>query len=563
MFRKRKSSADLAALFAFVGIILTGLAIISSATTFDVANKAQISNEYLISSANSGTQSIEQSFEKTALFFGLMNTSKELGEHGGISSEAVLKADSLTPKMYLEQDIPYIAVALCADGSRGCDTSQTKKRMPFVSYGGYNEKVGTATTKYLLIDSKKYAQNIDEVKSGKYKFYALVQVFMLKEGTVTFKVCRGASCSVTETMSATGTKQIIIGGNALGSSGADVNLTVSGSSEDVAVLREIAVSIYDKDVVESANKLLESNANNYQKSVASFTHDGLNFNVGKFSTAFIPSGGGLYGALDQKQGFIRGIAWAPDKITAISPDVFVSSSGIAEEDAEIRYWRMYGFADYFTDTATLESVVKSRLLEKMNERMPNDYSTSSASNCGGGFKCTDGTTDYPRQTFLDALSGGLTDLTSELNAAYKDEGFTWKFSISGGLFTDNNFQNIPHSKIDRSTGTCSYACGESCSTDKDGGESCTTVYCTDTYYTCSEIHTREYFTKNVKILVEITDEKYKYFDSTTNSWEKPKFKFYIELDKVDDNYCRGYYCDTLQAGATLPKNPEPIVPDYP
>ncbi len=559
MFKKRKSSADLAALFAFVGIILTGLAIISSATTFDVANKAQISNEYLISSGDSGIRSIEQSFEKTALFFSLMNASKELGAHGGVSSEVVSKADSMIPKMYTEQDVPYLAVALCADGSRGCET---KKRMPFVSYNGYNEKVGTATTKYLLIDSEKYAQNIEEVKRGNYKFYALVQVFMLKEGVVALKVCRGTSCPVTETMSATGTKQIVIDGSALGNSGEDVNLAVSGSSENVAVLRQIAVSIYDKDVVESANKLLEANVNNYQKSVASFTRDGLKFTVGKFSTAFVPSGGGLYGTLDPKQGFIRGVAWAPEKITAMSDDVFVSSSGIAEEDAKIRYWRMYGFAEYFVDNLGENGILKPRVENKMQAVKVKDYDDSrSWRQCPAQsyyFPLTcpppPEQPSYSASEFSDALVSGLDDLTKDLNDKYASEGFSWKISLPEGGLGDSNVEQKAYSFPHFWDGVLT----NDCCLSYDG-------VCAYYWRYCTTRATYEYIIKNIKIRVEITDEKYKYFDSATNTWEKPKFKFFVELDSADDNYCKDnagkwYNCRTL-GDATFPEPAEIIVPE--
>ena len=76
-------------------------------------------------------------------------------------------------------------------------------------------------------------------------------------------------------------------------------------------------------------------------------------------------------------------------------------------------------------------------------------------------------------------------------------------------------------------------------------------------------YAHEYWLKNVKLLVEITDDKYRYFNSTTNTWEKPVFKFYAGLDNVDDNYCDGYYCNTFGGGATRPAIHAPIVPKYP
>ncbi len=552
----KKGDSDILAVGVVVAIMLIIIAVVLNISNFGKSVERSGNNQYYLTDVDVTLTGIIKSFEKTALFFGMMNATKELGEHGGVSMDVISQASALKPVMQVDNGIAYLAPVEC---DSGCSI---KKRMPFVSYMSYDEKIGTAATKFLLVDANRYSQNMADVKSGKYGFSALVQIFMLKKGAVTIKVCQGAICPITETVSETDTKTIRIESSMLANANEDINLAVSASEDNVAVLRQIAASIYDGDVVESPNLLLEANVNTYQDKLQSFSHEGINYKINELRAVFLPSRTGVYNMLDEKEGFVRGIAWAPDRIIAESPEVQVSSEGIAEEDAKIRYWLMYWYAAYFVDT--FESLTKPRLLNKIDEELNRDYSYSAMANCGGGFKCTDATLLYTRDDAFIALNNGLNSLAAEFNTAYKNKGIIWKFSIPGELFTTGNFESIYKADPHHSEGVCSYACGEECTTDEKGAESCTTTYCEDIYYTCSDKYTRHHTLNHIKILAEITDEKYKTFDADTKTWASPKFQFFVELDGLDDNYCDGYYCDSIIEGATLPQiTITPSVPQYP
>ena len=435
----------------------------------------------------------------------------------------------------------HTPILRCPDGSDGC---KTKKRMPFLYYADKYTRFGTVTPFKLVVGGGKYSLNLAEVANNEYDLHVLAQVFLLKPGKVDLKACQSTRCA-TESVTETGFAEIDLGSAVVNNNNDDITFTAIAESDDAAVLREVAVSIYDMDVVESPNKLLNESINDYQKKMSSFPKDSFTLKINPLEATFIPAGKGVYGALDEQQGFLGGIAWAPAGISAESPDVYTSSAGIAEEDAKIRYWRMYGFADYFVDNLDVNGIVKPRILNKLESFA--DYYTKTTSGCGS-VKCPgDTTSTYSVQKFSDALNNGISDLVVELNKKYTDEGFSWSISIDG--ITGANTQHTPYSWKHQWSGDC-------CATDEDGGCIAVMEYCTMKY-------AHEYGLKNVKLLVEITDDKYRYFNSTTNTWEKPVFKFYVELDNVDDNYCDGYYCNTFGGGATLPAIPAPIVPKYP
>lgn len=554
---KKKALADVATLLAFLGIVLIILALISKAVTYDQAKTTLLSNSYELSSAGSVMQELKQSLGKTALFFGMMNTAKELGAHAGISEASMSQASALTPGMDTTNNIPYLAVVRCDAGCR------IYKRMPFVFYQDKNAIIGTKPETFSVISASKYSQNLDEVKSGKYKFYLLADVLMIRPGVITISACQKTECVPMQSTD-TGASILEIGTGVVKNSNDDVTMTVSGDVDDLARLRLVAVSIYDKGVVESANKLLEEKLNEYQAGATTYSSGGLTVKTTPYESVFLPAGKGVSGALDEKEGFAGGVAWMPNKVTAGSNDVATFGNALSEENAKIRYWLMYWYAEYFVDN--FESLAKPRLLNKIDEELNRDYSYSAMSNCGGGFKCTDGTRLYTRDDAFSALNNGLNSLAAEFNTAYKDKGITWKFSIPAEVFTTGNFASAYNSKIEHSTSECSYSCNchEECTPSKEGGESCSTVCdtCKDTYYTCADKYTRRHTLNHIKILAEITDEKYKTFDAQTKTWANPKFQFFVELDGFDDNYCGGYYCDSITAGATLPTmTSNPSVPD--
>lgn len=227
---KKALSHDFVMFGVFLLVIILGSALVYDLFRYSADQKIVGGGQEAISDANLALQGIKHSFEKTASFFGLMNTAKELGEHGGLSESKVGEASTFDPVMRVSNNIPYFAPI--EDGS-------IKKRMPFVYSEDMNLMITGQEEAFPIIfastpGEKLYGENLADVAAGKYAFNAVVQIFMRNTGIVTVEVyqqsCRDSSpaCKKIIQVTESGDVQISIGSDVVKNSNEDVWLSVQG-----------------------------------------------------------------------------------------------------------------------------------------------------------------------------------------------------------------------------------------------------------------------------------------------------------------------------------------------
>lgn len=556
----RKGILSAIVLFSvFILVLAVGASILYNLFSLSSSQGAGMRGQEALTDANLALNGIKQSFEKTALLFGLMNTAKELGERGGISNPSSIASQNPNPRMYVTNGVLNFAVSRCK--SVGGSESVIRKRMPFLSYEGYNETIGTAQVNFLLADAAKYPENFADVKNNGYSFNALVHIFMLKKGTVTLKICQPSRCNnppdvVQTTVSESGTTAISFGSNVVKSANEDVNIQISGSDPDVAVVREMAVSIYDRQVVSDPNRLLTKKVDDYRQKLA-----GEGVVIDPLEAAFLPAGTGYYNTLQEKEGFLRGLAWAPDKVDIGRPSADVSGWGVSEEDAKIRYWRIYKTAGWFVDH--YEDWTEPRMWNRINslsdhsEPSKRTWCNSGGRPSGYDSRCpSDTTTPYGGEDFRRALDTAAKSVGTDLSNRFNAVGFKWVLSVPSNAFAGCstntrpaatailewcNSQNMEYYKykggIFAQSATRPQACGSSggCSAKESTCDKSAHGY--DDSNTCYMRYKSRYLMKNVPINVTIIDEKYLVFDSVSKLWVPYQFTFFVEIDRIDDNSC--------------------------
>jgi|GEM_PF-1956581 len=564
----KKASVDFVVVTGFVTVIIVGFVamyqIISLSTSEGSASRLQQS----IADSEREIQGVKQVFEQTAIFFGLMNTANELGAHGGVSSDALLlPEDAYTPWMQSDSSTLYWAVARC-DNTAGNPTSVIKKRTPYLLNEDYNISVKAASTSALLVDGAKYSQNLEEVMNGGYNLYAGVQVLLLKPGTVTLTICQPSRCAtdfVVQTTGVSGTVVIPFGSGVVKSNSEDVDIYISGDVDDVAIVRQIAVSIYNRDVVLDSDKLLTKNINIYWDKAVLL---GQKVTVKPFEASFVPAGEGIYKTLDSNQGFLKGISWAPNKASAAPTTLAESNLAarvVTEEDVQLRYWRIQGFAKFFVDN--YEAWIKPRWFNRLNQF--SDHYMDYADRCGPqsySGNCPPDRVVYSAESFRVAIEDETGKLADQLSNAFGSVDVNWTITVPSSVFV-----GCPVG------GTSASAPAASCNSDNmeyyqyksgwtENQPSCSSCSRCDGcpgQNRCFMHYDHRYILKNVPVMVTITDKKYNVFDSAKKTWVPYKFTFMVEIDKVDDNSCDNYnhVCSTQSGG---PEGPKAVpIPDVP
>lgn len=564
----KKGGADLNALAAIIGIFIAGFVIIYNTVLYDRAHENALENQYQLSQAESAIRAMQQSFQKSALFFGIMNVSKELGSHGGVTSKAVSAAKNTLPKMNITGGIPYWAVSRCKEETSA--ESEIRKRVPFIYYSGANKIIGKKEQEFLIVPESRYGQNIDDVSRKGYAFNLAVAAFFMKPANLKLSVCQSegaggsgagiskdAGCSEVSTIASDGLYIYSLDSSKITDASKDVRLKMASDADNSVSVRLIAVSIYDKEIALSPSQRLAENLEQYRKKVETYSDESINGTVEKMDGYFLPSSDNIYAS---------GIADSKLLTAKKGNSLDAVGSGVAEEGVKIRYWKLYGMAQYFVDN--LDGLVKKRINDGMNADFE-DYSAPSKETDGAGPSCSvcadDEAPEYKRDDFYNSLAKSLKSVESDLNMLYAKEGIVWNITAPSELFSgcganahksycdaaaidgcDNQADNIEHYEYKKSK----YYLTQS-RRGWWGGVWHQTNRC-DAYYA------HRYVFKNVKVLVSIKDEAYAFFDEDEKKWAPLEFKFFVELDRIDDNLCgagiaKSIACDSL-SGA-LPSAP--------
>ncbi|MFH1472519.1 MAG: hypothetical protein ABIF85_06485 [Nanoarchaeota archaeon] len=551
----------------FFLVIALGSALLYDLFRFSAAQGTSSRSADAISDANLALHGIKQSFEKTALFFGLMNTAKELGVHGGVSAAVITAAtdgdpgNDPVPKMDITDGVLNFAVSRCK--TVGTSESTIRKRMPYLSYIDANFKLGTDAKTYTVVSAAEYVETMKDVVRGDYQLNIMFNVIMLKEESVDVQICQNANCNGVTTITTSGTTILPIGNSIVQNSVEDITLIFTGSAADVAHIRVMAVSIYDKDVVNNLNAALNASIESYRQKLKL-----QRFEIEPLNAFFVPAGKGVYETLNNGEGFLRGSAYGPDKISSLSADANLKNWNLVEEDAQIRYWRMYGVAKFFVDN--YEAWVKPRWYNQLNTLVDHQIPSNTLGCNSGRLSYANGcpsdpTPQYTAVDFRIVLNSGLDIIAGDISNQFDNVGADIKLKLS--IAPDFQICPINSQPSADENEWCSgqnleyyrYKSGLAVNTGKCSSTSGCTGGC-DTSNTCYMHYDSRYVLKNVPINVTIIDEKYNVFDSVEKKWVPYQFTFFVEIDIVDDNACDdfGHVCSTQSGGAFGPQTVPPI-----
>lgn len=584
----------------FVILAILIFSVVGALTMRSVAaeNASEIIYRYTLAIRDKEVQLLKSGFEKTAVFFSLMSTAKELGLHGGLTIDSLkntldgIHVTGIVPPLRFEERaasrMPYWVIP---SPEYLTECGQTKGRIPFLRVTDMGQNIGAFPTGnpgeseieagIVWNVGGKYDQYFSEVNAGKYELYVLLQVFFIKPGTVTVECGKGCGVITNLTgdppapITTDGTYEYKLSNFVMPVTLLTVNMTAKenpadGDGRNVARLKQVVVSIYDKNISKKGNELFVSTVNNYWDIMYN-TLDAEN--KGSPKRLQIQK---MDGALYRGEGATTaGIVWSPKGVLAQTDDFIgngllleLQSSGVTEDEAKIRYWTMYDYADKFAHDAG--DLLRYRLSNRLNSAFVG-HAYFDADICGVpscGDPCPDDITPpYTEIQVYSQIKAELDMIASEYTAL-SAPGIVWNIELPSDLFkgcTTNlfsdacsapekciadNFEYYEHTSQTMWEVGCCITCTSS---DASCFSSSTSTTCKLVRNRCAMDYDHRYVLKNLKISVTITDINNKVFDPATGSWTNTVFKFFVFLPLVDDDDCGSHMCSKKYLSA--PKYP--------
>lgn len=561
----------------------------------------EVAYRYTLAIKDKELQLIKSGFEKTAAFYSLMSTAKELGLHGGLSEKALAENDTpwyikgVNPPLRFEERgftpltsdrVPYWIIP----SADACGA--TKERIPYLRVTDLGRNIGlfpkggglAESVMDILPSNGKYDQYFNEVNNGNYSLYVSLQVFFMKPGKVMVEC--GDGCGEIKNLDGTAPAANITSDGIYEYKITRVNLPVfvlnlnlsaiedsaNGDGTNVARLKQVVVSIYNATLdaggnklrmAGAQNKLFTGNLNKFQASMQTALDAA---GAGKGSKTTIgPLEGAFYRGYDNT---VAGIIWSPDGIVTETQDYLgndklltLRSSGVTEEEAKIRYWQMYDKAEEFANAS--KTLLKNHLLARL-DTMTDKTALETAEICDHSLQppdcqicpSDDLTARYTQADVFSKVKAELDSMAQTYTNA--DPTFTWTIELPSFVgCADITNKNISAcSAVENCTGAnfehYEYKIGRIFNTGQCSGYTYDGPVGDDRspYKTkCSMIYAHRYVLKNLKILVTIKDEKNKFFDASKNDWDTLKFRFFVFVPLVDDNSCgpasSKHDCDTF------------------
>ena len=579
----------------FIIMVVLGVMIlrVSGELIWGTKESINLYNKYFSLTMDKNIQNIKQGFEKTAAFHSLMETHEELMAGGNFPEDTLVDTnadgyvDGTGPRLRIESGstaIPYWALPGCM---------RTDMRVPYLVAKDPNILVGELN--YCVKSNKdgELQQYIEELADGVYDMHMVVNLIMIKKGEV--QITGGPGITIEPVIPTPniitydGTYEYIITGIGAGNlaAGNECPLTIQfngtnsiGEVDEVAVIKQIGITIYDNNIIHAQNELFTENLNKYHANMETLLTEKNSELENDIVTEIKPLQG-IY----IPGSFAKGIVWSEeDGITLSVKDLFgkpddnlvtITSSGLIEEEIKVRHYALSDAGEYLL--LNLDTLIKNKIFDGLNAL--DDYHRESETRdccdeCSGS--CLDGCCDnceplcpnddtdkYDENDFLNIIQSALNSAETNLNTIYNSDDLVWEFvgpvsirmdcadghtndhtSFGSGTDECTGGDNVEtgsdayltyhdHIKSDCSVSSCTCGYGD-CGTDGNPIK-CRKVTCTVTYG-------HFYALKHIKVLVKITDAKYKYYDVSTNQWVNPTLQFYILIDKVEDNDCDGNSC---------------------
>jgi len=554
----------------------------------DVSRAKQKSINYYAQTANENIQLIKQAFEKTALFWGTMKTADELATYGGVTEQNISAAAanpySFCPTMNTTVDsitgknVLYWAVA---------GDNKIVKRVPFIYY--LDKDIIANDITFTLLNNAQHEQYLRDVSAKVYNLSLIMHILFLQQGTVniTFKQDDRYATYFIEDDKKDGIYKINFLNDSFIKSTSNVEVRIIGNDtegniDEVAKIKQIAVSIYNSSVVLGPDALLTSH---FTDPVANLKTE-LGINADEDIKISIPDFSGSFSRKTiSYDSPISALMWASDDkgivATMINPfdasinAVELRSRGFVGEDIYVRYWYLYDIGVWFVNN--IDELVKARIWREL-ETLSDYYSHDGRTVCGKP-PClvTDTTPQYSKENIYNKIDNALSDLTSDLNGIYNPKGIFFNIrtprnlldanQLTGGTGNTNRFiscsssvesntnNNIAHTDSYWSTCAQHGLCGR----DHDRGCTHYASWQNKKYNQCNYRYAHRYVVKNIPVLVQITDKRYNITDST-GAKQDPTMNFFVEIDKVDDNCCNGYNCMTFTSISSANPYGNPLTP---
>jgi len=545
---KKKKAIGLIPFVAIIAVVFTVSIILYAISVGNIIKIKQKMFNYYAQTANENIQLIKQMFEKTALFWGIMKTTDELATYGGVSQSSVANANSFCPTMKTD-DALFWAIA---------GDNEILKRIPFIFFEDKDLIAGDVS--FPLLNTAQHEQYLDEVSRDVYTLSIIVQLLFLKPGKVNISLSQGGPDVVFwQDIDRDGIYQINLSNSFVTSSTQNIEMHITADANDVAKIKQVAVCIYNRGVIFDPNNLLNNflalATNNLKDELGSREED-IILEVGDFEGSLAPKEFG-------PESYIQGLMWASDDegitATIIDPffgsgdikSAFIRSRGLVDEYVYVRYWYLYDAGVWFVNN--LDGLVKGRIWEKLNELEDYYHEDGQQSVCCKPPKCPDDPTPRYDEMYIHSLiNATLLNLTNELNTAFSSDSIQW--SVTAPNFDGCPSSTNPTPYHDMPLDSCSgenFQHNESKNVYATEDRICRCACRTWSCYinTCHSTFAHRYIIKNLPIFVKITDSKYTITDSAGNKKDLV-FKFFVEIDKVDDNYCNdssgdGFDCQSL------------------
>ncbi len=584
-----------------MAVVIIGVAIVLVISAvgwhiWSMKESVDIYNKYFIAVMDKEAQSIKQGFEKTAIFFSLMDTSKELAEHGGhaqvsledtdMNSRSDLTEGTAEPKIIIKKDLESpenIPLWLIPD----CENAL--KRVPYLKNGDVSLKAGDYFV-VLMYNQYGSTQYINEINAGKYPLYVSIQIYMLKNGTVRITCEADEGCLDMEPLP--GTPDVIdkdgiyvykikkIDGSKMATSLHFTGRNSTDGIDNVAILKQVVASIYDPEIITTQNTLFTQYLNKYHARMEDIITDRNTKSDIKLTIA------PLKGTMTRSYGFVEGTVWSEeggesitlkvdDKMSVYDNLAEIRDSGLVTEETKIRYYKLYTNAEKFTNNA--QQLFQIKLWDMLHNLDKHGFDVQLGDKCGYP-QCSDPNwcrndevASYTRDQMYTEIISALDQIKTECDALTSAEGIKWHIEYHTDDYS-------PHTTTNVNKGAC--AAAEHIETNnfeyleyitvtykyvyRDYSCCCCVCHgCGSTAYhyqdvnRCIMYYNHRYLLKNMKIYIKITDEKYKIYNANTNTWENLEFKFYIAIPIVDMNCCgdnggTGHLCNDLSTSCTNP-----------
>ncbi|MFH1432633.1 MAG: Ig-like domain-containing protein, partial [archaeon] len=536
-------------------------------------------------------QAMKQGFLKTAAFFSLNSASKELATYGGHAEASLIDVDnddvadstvSEEPKILLGNEflflsrIPFWTVPNCEN---------TLKRVPYLKDTDVNTMLGDRFI-MLFLNNEAHRQYIDEINADKYPLYITIQILMLKKGQVTVSCLGSEGClslapvgTTPPTITKDGIYTYKLTRIKADEFATSIHITAkneTGDIDGVAMVKQITASIYNPAVITTPNALLRQYLNEYHASMATVLADrnadaDIRIDIAPLNCSMTRGNNDNTQAIvwpDEAQGAIT--ATVKDIMDPTKNLAEIRDSGLITEEVKIRYYKLYSYAERFTDTS--QTLLQSRLWDMLYNLDMNAHSGPSGENCGYP-TCTDPAwcpddqvKSYTSAEIYTSIIAALNQLASDYDDLTATEGVTWQIQYLLSYYTIHDTTNVNKGACDTAEHIesekfeyieyikATYADVGDCTCEPDSGG------CGHTNYAdvnrCTMDYDRRYILKNLKFLVTITDDRNKIYNPEANNWQKLKFRFYVTVPIVDMNCCgppgATHFCDTHGSSCNNP-----------